>query len=745
MRFQDQKRTSGSIVTIILALALPILWATPAVAQEKAEAAAAMAPVKLVDYDDAVEVVGPGWKLHYHSYIRTTSRDAARARLAVAENGRAWFSHGGWLRLIDTRKGVVLGRWHFSDVITKLEPKGEAVLVQYKIQKDAKQSTFRETVIRPDSGKIDFVNPNNLLYARLPMTEAERFGFGFFAPSPDPLVEQQRAKKLLQDFEEMARRDPTSAFIQLAHGRFLKELGDPRAAKVLQAATQVESSDFTELLTISSVLDSLGEADLARAAFERGYKDYLERGNDPRMFHVLIGRLVLYRMPRALPQSDLVSRKEKIERLYRLSPNIEGAYILWRALGLELVKRDDPSAEVWSQRAAQSKENDPILWYSQTIDSWILVYLGSFGAVLIFLLVQTFRYAPQRKLEAAKEAQSKSGGRKFLRGLAYWTRRERIVLATMVLVGWYAFGCLVIVGTGFLRVASVPVSMEMGSLAPPQAREFLKSMPETRGRNFMLALSHHQAGDLDAALRLYAADENSAQAWNNRGVIHRTKGDETKAKQAFEKALQLDKGLAEAKLNLGQPTADLWTSQYREYFPGKPMLAPPTSEQVRETFLGASGSKMYFRALAGPLLGRSREMTFTIPLPVFLVWPAITAFALYLFFFVPYRDVTQPPSRWLHWLEAVFPGTSPAWGWTGGVVLVCCSAFLAAMLIWAETGSVLLLSSFMLVATGHQLNVSAHELMLELLGYGIYLWILPAGLFLINLYFFIRDRKAGVR
>ncbi len=62
-------------------------------------------------------------------------------------------------------------------------------------------------------------------------------------------------------------------------------------------------------MPISVFLDRLGETELATEAFERGYKNFWERGNDPRMFTALISRLMVY-----APGNDSLGPPESKQR-----------------------------------------------------------------------------------------------------------------------------------------------------------------------------------------------------------------------------------------------------------------------------------------------------------------------------------------------------------------------------------------------------------------------------------------------
>lgn len=107
MKNQRVAKRAAVRVAEFLAVLLPILLAVflaiPALA---APATVQMQP------NGVIEISGSGpqpWVLRYASVAKM---EAYEHHLVPADEHRAWFSHGGWLRLIDTDKGVVLGRWN---------------------------------------------------------------------------------------------------------------------------------------------------------------------------------------------------------------------------------------------------------------------------------------------------------------------------------------------------------------------------------------------------------------------------------------------------------------------------------------------------------------------------------------------------------------------------------------------------------------------------------------------------------
>jgi tetratricopeptide (TPR) repeat protein len=138
----------------------------------------------------------------------------------------------------------------------------------------------------------------------------------------------------------------------------------------------------------------------------------------------------------------------------------------------------------------------------------------------------------------------------------------------------------------------------MGSLAGPANTYYLQNrFPETPERNLFLALAYQQGGENEKAEPLYRALPQFAESWNNLGVILENSGRHEEAKRAFEEALKLDAGLAEAALNLGQVPQSYWTELHHKYLPDRPMIAPPQHDRWVKLALGCSIRQVYLRAL----------------------------------------------------------------------------------------------------------------------------------------------------
>ena len=550
------------------------------------------------------------WRLRYGT-LPQSGFEPLEPRLVPSEGDRAWYSYGGWLRLIDTQKGVVIGRWHFPGEIVSLTPEGAKIKVETSERTGiANQDLRRMLELDPGAPRVPYWPAGFLMLYEVPISESESLWPISLKGAPNSKLPFERAQQILPQVEEEVRRDPFTPWFGVALGKTLTDLGDPRAKKVYEEAIDSPGTDFSELFSISAYFDGLGERDLARAAFERGYRDFWTKGNDPRLFVVLIGRLVLYRLPAAKANDpDTPLGREYIERMYRLMPYGEAAEFAWRLYAdYWRAKGQNDEARLWQARFEDTRRNGGMNWWGSergtgSLDRTLLLIPAGILAVVAYWLVLFLRYLPARRLDKAAAQRLGQGRRGFiLFNTEYWSWAERLSFFVMVLVVWIAMG----VGGQYLqfalRRASMPIGAGMGNLGGPATVNRLGTdwLPASPYRDLLLAFAYQQDGQPEKAEELYRRLPQFAESWNNLGVILRSDGRNQEAKQAFEKALELDPAQAEAALNLGRPPSTLWTEMHQKYLPGRLMLAPPRGLQWDRAFLGGSMVQMYARALLGP-------------------------------------------------------------------------------------------------------------------------------------------------
>ena len=556
-----------------------------------------------------VEITGgsgkEAWRLQYGVPAGSAS---FQPRFATGEGDRAWYSRGGWLRWIDTQKGAVIGRWHYPGEIVNLTPQGTMVEVEIEDKTGPEKAFHRKFRLDPSDPQVPYWPNNRLLLYRVTANEGVAPWSAAINNARPEKLPPEEARKILPGLEEAVRRDPFTPWFRVGLGKVLRDLDDPRAAEEFKAAVNSPGTDFTELLAISSHFNRLGENDLAGLAFERGYRDFWQKGNDPRMVTALFDLLILY-APRGNDWGNPATPNGRalIERTYMLAPYAEGAALAWRFHADYLaVHGSGEEAQLWRARAEDANRNPGLPFTesktAESADPFLLLAVAAALAAVLFALVLYLRYEPQSRMDAA--ARKQTGGTSRLatfHGPQCWSRRERFAFFTIVLVGWVSVGVAGQYIAGILRGATLPVSAGAGNYGGPVTIDAVEqTLPASPQRDLLMAIACQQDGRLDKAESLYRATLQFAESWNNLGVILKQKGNDGEARAAFEKALALDPAMAEAALNLGRPPNDFWTEQHQKFLPGRPMLAPPRAAHIMAAVMGGTRAALYLRALEGP-------------------------------------------------------------------------------------------------------------------------------------------------
>ncbi|MBI4474415.1 MAG: tetratricopeptide repeat protein [Acidobacteria bacterium] len=707
-----------------------------------------------------IEIQGEGWRLRYGTLA------VHKKQFVPAEAGRAWFSHGRWLRMIDTAKGMVVGRWHFPGEIVGMVPKGSQVEVEIETNQGI-AAPRQKLLFDPASPRIPSWSSVSLLQYRLPVNEAEYLAGGKFAGGNLKEISAERAKELIPEFEAMVHRDPLSPWLRLGLGSFMKQTGDPRAVKVFQEAAQMPMTYFYEFLWMSRHLDILLEHDSARVAFERGYGNFIEHGNDPRLMITLLGRIITYNTSSEFATAQLPPevRSEIVERIYKVGPGTEGAAPAWTLYANYLQDNGrSEEAKLWRDRAEEARTTSLFVHPTQPFDHAVLVFLASFLAGLTLWFVLPARYRAQRRLALAARVQTAESPRRFTWfGASYWSRRERLTFFAIVLICWVAVGVVGGYGLMIERLAYLPIPLGMGSFSGPFNSTWIAdNVPASAERDLFLALAYQQSGENEKAEPLYRRRPEFAESWNNLGVLLKETGREPEARQAFERALTMDPALPEAVFNLGRPVQGLWTEIHQKYLPGRPMIAPPKREHIWRALATGSPAVLYARALAGPVEVHRSRMTarmfaavgledeslsitaITIVLAVVLVTMLLAVAILVL---VPYSEVTQPAGGKYWMLEIVFPGVCRAWRWGGGLVLLLWSYVVVqdGLLLWQGTPYLFTEAATPDLARsiGIPLDPSAVRALLFVPGW-LWVYAVPALLFAVNLFLVLRARRMSI-
>jgi tetratricopeptide (TPR) repeat protein len=641
----------------LLAVALAVFWAGPAAAA-----------VSIKKVNNILEVSGgtgsAAWTVRYGTPLHV----ATPRELAVNGN-HVWFSHDNWLRRMDLQRGVVTGRWRFPWQISRLTPQGGGVRVEMVESLGLTRTLRREMVFDAAHPRIPSWPRSNNLHI-LPITEATslwrisisgpQYSIGF-------KIAPEHARQAIPEVERAIARDPLSPWFHVVLGIFRQAAGDSRASEAFRSAARLPGADFTELLRISALLSQVGQGPLAAEAFERGYRDFWERGNDPRLFFSMWSRRALF------PHHDVTYDGEFLERAYRLAPNAEGAADAWRLYAghLQDLGRGE-EARQWRARAAEARPL--VVAWSFFIPQMVgnMGFMACLFALTVHVATLYLRHRPQRRLDLQARANWWSRRCISFLHLEYARPPERAALFGLAMAIWITIGLLGAIGEEFKLTASVPPLLGQGSLAGPALEWYadsrLRDVPE---RKLLLAFGHQESGDDQKAAPLYRETPQFAESWNNLGVLLRKAGKESEAREAFRRALELDSSLGEAALNQDGRPRDFWTREYARLFPGRPMPSPPRTERFERAMLNRTRAQAIWQVLAGPLarvnwsdvedwyghfVPQFRRSALLVLSMATLVWLALPRLRT--------GDFSGSGSRIA---ELLLPGTSREWLWAGGL------------------------------------------------------------------------------
>jgi tetratricopeptide (TPR) repeat protein len=741
----------------------------------------AVATVTLTQTEGKLELKGGQGKNQWTLTYGTSTTWKRQAVLAEVSPTRAYFSHGDWLRLLDTGKGVVIGRWHFPGEITEIHPAGgDSAEIIYQERTYAtedvgkgKDTWFTLWRFDPSKPQLPPIYISSLMLLHVPNSEGPKnwtsadtmYRVANVRGTPAFDAQREKAAKAAQQFlpqaEALVARDPLSPSVRLILGRLLWLAKDPRAHEEYAKVLATPGSDFTEWFRISAALYSYGEHELAGQAFERAYQDFWQRDNDPRLLVPLITRLILFSDWSRNPEPSEAERRYYVERYYRIAPYAEGAAFAWELYARQLERQGSADAKLWQARADDVRRNGDFMGFAdrsfnRRLDRLWLLIPGAVLAAIFYFVVINRRYRNQQRLDMA-------AGRSRWRlteaaTLRYWSSGERIGFLLLGIVAWAAIAIVGNSVAAILRSSSTPISAISGNLAGPVSEGYFRSLPPTPGRDLLLAQNYLQSGDLKNAEQAYRTLPQFAEAWNNLGVTLKLTGRDAEARQAFERALALDPQLHEAALNLGRGPSDFWTQMHQQYAPERPMIAPPSAAAMRAAYQGGAGLWFWTKTIAsGPFwlleegpsqfTGGSRSDSNAERAFLIVVFAAVVlafAGAVALVFFVSHREVTQAPGKRFWILELLFPGTAPAWGALGGLVLLATCYFVFQLIAYWRLETPYIFTYLMVpnIARAFLVEASMRDVF-ALFGPGrLWLYGAPITLFVVNAALVLRARLA---
>jgi hypothetical protein len=236
--------------------------------------------------------------------------------------------------------------------------------------------------------------------------------------------------------------------------------------------------------------------------------------------------------------------------------------------------------------------------------------------------------------------------------------------------------------------AGADLAAVSGSPGHLQARHWYEGLDECDAKHNLIGLHYYVRGDYDEAIRHFRKCGDSMSAKNNLGAALSRKGDAEGAKKAWGEVTE-GEFAEEARYNLTGTPECFWGEHAKKYFPGEPLLTPPSSAEWQEMLGAASPVKTFLRkwaavpnVFAGIGEGIVSPELFFIML-ILLV--AVLVMAIGRFFSAPIR-LEHAESRGLQWWAAVLiPGTARQWQCFGGLFL---TILIGTLFLWHTNSKV---------------------------------------------------------
>jgi hypothetical protein len=560
---------------------------------------------------------------------------------------------GGASNLLESARGLYLGR---GNSVLRLSEDG-AVQDRWLVSGEVSELAFRDNLM------ITVTHAGAL---------SERFELQGEVLSPTPrfgldLALYHWLEREGGAFDPGSRllQDSTNPWVHLALGKQLQEGGEENYLERYREAIATGRT-FYDLAGLSRALFAEGETHLAGEAFEAALEDFAARAytpvllSDPRLIEAY--NFALQPLGDALRRGDLEAAGFWAPRLWRSSPNAEGAPALYRryAAALAGAGRHD-EAQLWRARARSGLRQVAGAGLEGVMSAlgrsgWYAA-LAMLIAILALQLTLFFKYWPAQRRDLRGKAAP--GGARMLRllGFRYYTLRYYTLTEKLVLVLIFTFALGLAALAGWAQSSrDLPLALRSGTLASAEAERALET----------LSLQ----GPVGSFIRGYAA--HTAGREGEAAAYYRQAGDYAPA--LYNLALLENDG-AFFELSPGLPGVQPVVISPWRYETGLPLIAPGPQDFV--TAQGTGWAEALGRSFTNPWLGVAAPpnlspLLWTVLLTLFV----LVALFHVLFVFVPRPHGTRPhgtgntvdrapPSPGYYVLALLIPGSGladEAWG-----------------------------------------------------------------------------------
>ncbi len=646
---------------------------------------------------------------------------------------------GASVMQLEPIKGVVIQRFVVSGLVSSLEAQGTDVRVNVSIPN--RSSTLMESfTLRRVTGQPNFsllerpvFQPDGILLETFEGFASKASQGDQLKPSFPEVSQQTNAK--------FAAADPSNPFYKIFEGAAWQALNKTTEAEMAYAQAANTIVPFFVYIREAAVFERLKKNEFAEKALSFARLAYGNAGYDPAI-PVSSQALEAYGNPlgvaRTLFQDQNIQRGTVWMAFLRdTMPRFNQSETVFLELANFLDTQSAGSGDPWRAMQKEMAQGTP---YTFGVSRIVIFSFGTLlaliAAFMALWLVLAAKYAPQQSkdLKSVGGAMGAWGKAPLLRLRhslsAYLTLTEKIVLVTLLALMLGALGTWTW-STRALETLRHP-AFNLGTLGGVTFWNSFGTNPTDSGFDAIRGLASLLDGDNSRATQNLEKAGNNPMALNNLGVLALDRGDNAKANQKFQAALQLKPSMLEAGLNSHANTANSYRLDFHKAVFGEgPILAFPEPKDIVDASQGKLEQE-FLRMVSDPW-GYLLNLPFGLPawamMAVAVLILAILVLNLLSLLIPRIRSARDAPRNVVyHFLALLIPGSGLADEVWGIILLVP----------WALAGSLLMIYFNRpdlvpsILAEQKILNLSSVPAMLDLKTYAIWVIAGIAGLYLIN-------------
>lgn len=519
-------------------------------------------------------------------------------------DGKVYFAYYSYVMELDLEKAQFVNRYQVLGEITDIkEESGKLVIKTFngiRGQVWDKEPTLKLTPKQLEIvSKLGSITNRDYLNAHIKIKDAELLSknvekIHLYSLVSNKLKDVNKLELLRQEYLKATEADTTNPWYYI----YLAVINDDLDKKIYsevyyKKSLEVSGLCFFDYFQLSTFFEYMGKTDLADISYDRGMSDFFGRQYTPEQLTSLQSFLNYSNW--LVPTIEKLKKENNsrrllilVDRFQNLSPLKEGNFNILSGVSNYLVGK----GQLQESRAWQSKVEDSKGFLFPSDYSFIIAdlslnfLLASIISFMVFLIILIIRVVYEF-LEDSKH------NKIYLKEILRRRYISKRTIYSFVLLYAFAVIALGLCNNTIASISNIlkePPTINSGTWGNyATIKYFSKEIGKTQEKDFFLALSNQQIKDYQTAITLYEKIDTS-EAHNNLGVVYIKQGKKTLAIDEFNRALEIEKDMTEAKYNLALLDKTKESGEgskvelMKKYAPNLPMISLPPDKYYKKAF-----------------------------------------------------------------------------------------------------------------------------------------------------------------